>query len=95
MSTSEYKLNHNWVETIVKVIQTVEEITGQITLQFLMLCLRIIVRNNYSKKLNLFFARARFMCWVVSLYLSNSKVYFMKLLIDTTQQTFLEKDWKH
>lgn len=60
-----------------------------------MLCLRIVMRNNYSIRLNLFFTRARFIRWVVGLYLSNSKVCYIKLLIDTTWWTFLEKDWKH
>lgn len=51
MKTFEGKLNYNLIDNVVKLIQTMKENVGQITLQFLILCLKTFVRNNYYIRL--------------------------------------------
>lgn len=53
MKTFEGKLNQNLIDNVVKLVQTLKDNVGQITLQFLILCFKIIVRNNYYIRLTL------------------------------------------
>ena len=86
MDTSEYKLNHYLVENVAKFIQMVKEniVQNYITVSDAMYkdCREKELLHQTS--LILFFTRARFICWVVCLHLSNNKVYYIKLLIGTT-----------
>lgn len=87
MKTFEGKLNHNLVDNV-KLIQTVKENVGQVTLQFLILCLKIIVRNNCYIRLILIhslqgqdsFARQYVYVMVITNY------------IISTWETFLERN---